>query len=90
MLRLDTHWSGEKINSLADVNVDKQERNFARPETVYSECHIVSVTVVILAHAERRFPLEPVRTFDAIHMARRSFGRAPRFGDLRYPRGSCP
>ena len=32
-------------------------------------CHIVSVTEAILAHAGRRFPVEPVRTFDAIHLA---------------------
>jgi predicted nucleic acid-binding protein len=32
-------------------------------------CHIVSVTEEILAHAGRRFPVEPVRTLDAIHLA---------------------
>ncbi len=32
-------------------------------------CHIVSVTEAILAHAGRRFPVEPVRTLDAIHLA---------------------
>jgi hypothetical protein len=29
----------------------------------------VSVTEAILAHAGRRFPVEPVRTLDAIHLA---------------------
>ena len=32
-------------------------------------CHIVSVTEAILAHAGRPFPVEPVRTLDAIHLA---------------------
>jgi hypothetical protein len=29
----------------------------------------VSVTEAILAHAGRRFPVEPIRTLDAIHLA---------------------
>lgn len=32
-------------------------------------CHIVAVTEAILAHAGRPFPIEPVRTLDAIHLA---------------------
>ncbi len=32
-------------------------------------CHIVSVTDAILAQAARPFPVEPVRTLDAIHLA---------------------
>ena len=32
-------------------------------------CYIVSVTEAILARAARRFPVEPVRTLDAIHLA---------------------
>ena len=32
-------------------------------------CHIVSVTEAILAQAGRRFPVEPIRTLDAIHLA---------------------
>lgn len=32
-------------------------------------CHIVSVTDAILDHAGRQFPVEPVRTLDAIHLA---------------------
>ncbi len=31
--------------------------------------YIVSVTEAILARAGRRFPVEPVRTLDAIHLA---------------------
>ena len=32
-------------------------------------CHIVSVTDTILAYAGRPFPVEPIRTLDAIHLA---------------------
>jgi predicted nucleic acid-binding protein len=32
-------------------------------------CHIVSVTETILTRAGRPFPVEPVRTLDAIHLA---------------------
>ena len=32
-------------------------------------CHVVSVTETILAHAGRPFPVEPIRTLDAIHLA---------------------
>lgn len=34
-----------------------------------ARCHIVSVTEAILAHAGRAFPVEPIRTLDAIHLA---------------------
>lgn len=32
-------------------------------------CYVVSVSEAILARAGRRFPVEPVRTLDAIHLA---------------------
>lgn len=32
-------------------------------------CHIVSVTEAILAKVGRPFPVEPIRTLDAIHLA---------------------
>jgi predicted nucleic acid-binding protein len=32
-------------------------------------CHIVTVTEAILAHAGRPFPIDPIRTLDAIHLA---------------------
>ena len=32
-------------------------------------CHVVSVTETILARAGRPFPVEPIRTLDAIHLA---------------------
>jgi predicted nucleic acid-binding protein len=38
-------------------------RRFAR------RCHVVSVTETILTRAGRPFPVEPIRTLDAIHLA---------------------
>lgn len=38
-------------------------------QTFTRRCHIVNVTEAILAHAARPFPVEPVRTLDAIHLA---------------------
>ena len=35
----------------------------------FSSVLLKSFTEAILAHAERRFPVEPVRTSDAIHLA---------------------
>ena len=32
-------------------------------------CHMVSITEAILAHVGRPFPVEPIRTLDAIHLA---------------------
>lgn len=41
-------------------------------------CYIVSVTEEILAHAARPFPVEPIRTLDAIHLATaEALGDAP-------------
>jgi uncharacterized protein len=41
-------------------------------------CHIVGVTEAILVRAGRAFPIEPVRTLDAIHLATaESLGEPP-------------
>ncbi len=32
-------------------------------------CHIVGITEAILAHVGHPFPVEPIRTLDAIHLA---------------------
>jgi len=44
------------------------------PQRFTRRCHIVSITEAIiteamLAHAGRAFPVEPIRTLDAIHLA---------------------
>lgn len=47
---------------------------------IEEECTILAVDDAILARAGRRFPLEPVRTLDAIHLA-----SAERLDDPRTP-----
>lgn len=48
----------------------EQERAAMRELQVFARrCDIVSVTDAVLACVGRRFPVEPVRTVDAIHLA---------------------
>lgn len=48
----------------------EQERAAIRGLQVFARrCDIVSVTDALLARVGRRFPVEPVRTLDAIHLA---------------------
>ena len=37
--------------------------------TFTRRCHVVSITEAILARAGRPFPIEPIRTLDAVHLA---------------------
>jgi predicted nucleic acid-binding protein len=47
-------------------------------ETFASKCDLVSVSEDILARAGRPFPIEPIRTLDAIHLATAELlGQAP-------------
>jgi predicted nucleic acid-binding protein len=47
-----------------------QERAAVRAIQVFARrCDIVAVTDMVLARAGRPFPLEPVRTLDAMHLA---------------------
>lgn len=49
---------------------EKQQRTALQAlQRFVRRCHIMSVTEAILADARRRFPIEPVRTLDAIHLA---------------------
>ena len=55
---------------LAGIITDEQHgaalqviQRFAR------RCHVVRITEPILSRASRRFPVEPIRTLDAIHLA---------------------
>jgi hypothetical protein len=32
-------------------------------------CYVVAVTDAVLARVRRRFPVEPIRTLDAVHLA---------------------
>jgi predicted nucleic acid-binding protein len=48
-------------------------------------CHVVSVTGTILVRAGRPFPVEPIRTLDAIHLATaEALGDPPSPGDHRH------
>lgn len=47
-------------------------------ETFASKCDLVSVTEDVLGRAGRPFPIEPIRTLDAIHLATvELLGQAP-------------
>lgn len=47
-------------------------------ETFASKCDLVSVTEDVLARTGRPFPIEPIRTLDAIHLATAELlGQAP-------------
>jgi predicted nucleic acid-binding protein len=47
-------------------------------ETFASKCDLVSVTEDVLVRAGRPFPIEPIRTLDAIHLATAELlGEAP-------------
>jgi hypothetical protein len=49
---------------------DDQERSAARALRRFERrCFVVAVTDAILDRVRRRFPIEPVRTLDAVHLA---------------------
>jgi predicted nucleic acid-binding protein len=51
------------------ITVQQQRAALRTLQRFARRCHIVSVTDAILKHAGRPFPVEPVRTLDAIHLA---------------------
>jgi uncharacterized protein len=56
----------------------EQERRAIRAlQTFASRCDIVAVTDAILDRAGRPFPVEPIRTLDAIHLATAEFLGGP-------------
>lgn len=48
---------------------DEERRAGTVMELFFSDCDVVSLSDEILLRAGRRFPVEPVRTLDAIHLA---------------------
>lgn len=48
---------------------DEARRARTVMEQFFSDCDVVSLTDAILLRAGQRFPIEPVRTLDAIHLA---------------------
>ena len=51
------------------ITVRQQQAALLTLRTFARRCHIMSITEAILAEAACRFPVEPVRTLDAIHLA---------------------
>lgn len=51
------------------ITVQQQRAALRTIERFSRRCYVVSITETILAHAGTPFPVEPVRTSDAIHLA---------------------
>ena len=51
------------------ITLEQQRAALAALQRFAGRCYVVSVTEAILAAAGRPFPIEPVRTLDAIHLA---------------------
>jgi predicted nucleic acid-binding protein len=47
----------------------QEQRAISGLETFARRCELIAVSDDVLARAGRRFPVEPVRTLDAIHLA---------------------
>ena len=54
---------------LGRITVQQQRTALLTLQRFTRRCHIVSVTETILSHVGRPFPVEPIRTLDAIHLA---------------------
>jgi uncharacterized protein len=63
---------GERLTPDAERAAVRALRRFAR------RCYVVTVTDDVLARVKRPFPVEPVRTLDAVHIATaESLGEPP-------------
>jgi predicted nucleic acid-binding protein len=58
-----------RAHLLQRITAQQQRAALLTVQRFVRRCHIMNVTEAILAHAGRRFPVEPVRTLDAIHLA---------------------
>ncbi len=54
---------------LGRITVQQQRAALLTLQRFSRRCHIVSITETILSHVGRPFPVEPIRTLDAIHLA---------------------
>ncbi|MEO5924815.1 MAG: type II toxin-antitoxin system VapC family toxin [Bryobacteraceae bacterium] len=54
---------------LGKITVPQQRAALLTLQRFARRCHVVSVTEAILVQAGRTFPVEPIRTLDAIHLA---------------------
>jgi predicted nucleic acid-binding protein len=63
---------------LGRITVQQQRAALLTLQRFTRRCHIVSVTETILSRIGRPFPVEPIRTLDAIHLATaEALGDAP-------------
>lgn len=51
------------------IGADKRDAALATIDQLERDCTVLEITDTILARVGRRFPVEPVRTLDAIHLA---------------------
>lgn len=51
------------------ITVEQERAALVQLQSFERHCHIVAVTEEILAHAGRQFPIEPLRTLEAVHLA---------------------
>lgn len=51
------------------LNVDDERAAIRALRTFERRCAVIAVTEVVLTRAGRPFPVEPIRTLDAIHLA---------------------
>jgi len=51
------------------ITVQQQRAALLTVQRFARRTHVVSITQGILTHAGHRFPVEPIRTLDAIHLA---------------------
>jgi predicted nucleic acid-binding protein len=51
------------------ITVQQERAAILTLQRFIRRCFVVSVTEAILGHAGRQFPVEPIRTLDAIHLA---------------------
>ena len=58
-----THRSLAAFGKLQHIRSARALRRFER------RCYLVGVTDAVLARVRRPFPVEPIRTFDAVHLA---------------------
>jgi predicted nucleic acid-binding protein len=64
--------------STGQLPQDEQRRAVQALDTFVGRCDLVSVTEDVLARVGRPFPIEPIRTLDAIHLATAELlGQAP-------------
>jgi len=65
----EAHRAAVRARALNRLTADEERAIVRGLSTFATECEIVAVTDDVLTRAGRPFPVEPVRTLDAIHLA---------------------